>query len=225
MNPLFEGPKKTWFDDPKILFDVNKVFEFWPVASQTSEERVNATSRFIIYASCLIYLLRRDVRIFVLGIMMLAILYIMYKSNMVKENMFRPSVADDIARGNCQAPTYDNPMANVLMSDYANPNRPPACYSESVSPLITKALNDTLPYDAGRSRSPLPSQQRASAARQFVSSPVTTIPGDQTGFAEWLYGPKFGPMCKSDGSTCSPDARGAQLSQFGGLDMIGNKRG
>ena len=53
MNPLFEGPKKTWFDDPKILFDVNKVFEFWPVASQTSEERVNATSRFIIYASCM----------------------------------------------------------------------------------------------------------------------------------------------------------------------------
>ena len=143
---------------------------------------------------------------------------------MIKENMFRPPGSDDQVRGNCQVPTYDNPMGNVLMSDYANPNRPPACYSESVAPMIKQALDDTLPFDAGRSRSPLPSQQRAAAARQFVSSPVTTIPGDQTGFAEWLYGPKFGAICKSDGSVCSPDARGVQLNQLRGLDWAGNKR-
>jgi hypothetical protein len=216
----------VWYDNPLILFDVNKVFEFWPVSSQTSEERVNATTRFIIYATVLIYLLNRDVRIFVLGIMMLAIVYIMYKSNMIKENSIRPTDSLDQAYGNCQVPTRDNPMGNVLMSDYAsNPNRPPACYSETVSPLIKQHLDDTIPYDAGRSRSPLPAQQRAAAARQFVSGPVTTIPGDQTGFAEWLYGEKFRPMCKSDGTMCSPNARGTQLEAFGGLDMAGNRRG
>ena len=216
---------ETWFDNPKVLFDINKVLEFWPSASQTSEERVNATSRFIVYATCLIYALRRDVRIFVLGIMMLAILYIMFKSNMIKENMFRPSYSGDQALGNCQLPTEDNPMANVLLTDIADrPNRPSACYSESVAPLIKAKLTDTFPVDAGRSRSPHPSQQRFAASRQFVSSPVTTIPGDQTGFAEWLYGEKFAPMCKDDGSMCSADARGAQLPQFAGLDMMGNKR-
>ena len=129
-----EPQEKTWFDDPAIFFDVNRVLSFWPVASQTSEQRVNATSRFIVYAVCLIYLLKRDIRIFVLGIMMLAILYIMYKSKMIKENMFRPPGSDDQVRGNCQVPTYDNPMGNVLMSDYANPNRPPACYQEALPP-------------------------------------------------------------------------------------------
>jgi len=216
--------EQTWFDNPSIFFDVNRVLSFWPTASQTSEQRVNATSRFIVYAVCLIYLLRRDIRIFVLGIMMLSILYIMYKSKMIKENMYRPASSDDQARGNCQSPTYDNPMGNVLLSDYANPNRPPACYAETVAPMIKQALDDTLPFDAGRSRSPLPSQQRAAAARQFVPSPVTTIPGDQTGFAEWLYGPKFGATCKSDGSVCSPDARGVQLNQLRGLDWASNKR-
>jgi len=216
---------ETWFEDPRILFDVNKVLEFWPNARQTSEERVNATSRFIIYATCLIYLLRRDVRIFVLGIMVLAVLYLMYRSNMIKENMYRPEGSGDQAYGNCQIPTIENPMGNVLMTDYADrPNRPPACFSPSVAPLIKKNLDDTLPYDAGRSRSPLPEQQRYSASRQFVSSPVTTIPGDQTGFAEWLYGEKFAPICRSDTGVCSPDARGVQLEQFRGLDYGSNKR-
>lgn len=216
---------QTWFDNPKVLFDVNKVLEFWPNSKQSSEERVNATSRFIIYATCLIYLRNRDVRIFVLGIMMISILYILYKSNMIKENLYRPTGSDDLARGNCQLPTVDNPMANVLLTDFTDrPNRPSACYSSSVSPLITKNLDDTLPYDAGRSRSPLPSQQRYAASRQFTSSPVTTIPGDQTAFAEWLYGEKFAPMCKSDTGVCNPDARGVQLEQFRGLDYGANKR-
>lgn len=216
---------ETWFEDPRILFDVNKVLEFWPTANQSSEERVNATSRFIIYATCLIYLIRRDVRIFVLGIMVLSVLYIMFRSNMIKENMYRPSHSDDQAYGNCQIPTLDNPMGNVLMTDYKDrPNRPPACYSQSVSPMIKMTLDDTLPYDAGRSRSPLPQQQRYSAARQFTPTAVSTIPGDQTAFAEWLYGEKGAPDCRSDPSLCSPDARGTQLQQFRGLDYGSNKR-
>ena len=216
---------ETAFDNPLILFDVNKVFEFWPVGTQSSEERVNATLRFIIYASCIVYVIRRDTRIFVLGIMMAAIVYIMYKNGMIKEGMYRPPFSDDQARGNCQIPTRDNPMGNVLMTDYADrPNRPSACYSPSVAHLVKQNLQDTLPFDAGRSRSPLPDQQRYSASRQFVSMPVTTIPGDQTGFAEWLYGEKFAPICKSDTGVCSPDARGSQLEQFRGLDFDGNKR-
>ena len=216
---------ETAFDNPLSLFDINKVFDFWPNSSQTSEERVNATLRFIIYGTCIVYVIRRDVRIFVLGIMMAAIVYIMYQNGMIKEGMHRPAFGDDQSRGNCQVPTLDNPMANVLLSDYSDrPNRPSACYSPSVAPLIKKNLHDTIPFDSGRSRSPMPEQQQYAASRQFTSMPVTTIPGDQTGFAEWLYGEKFSPICKSDTGMCSPDARGAQLGNFRGLDLDGNKR-
>lgn len=217
--------KVSAFDNPAILFDVNKVFEFWPNSSQTSEERVNATLRFVIYATCVVYVIKRDTRIFVLGIMAIAVIYLMYKNGMIKENMYRPPFGDDQARGNCQLPTSENPLGNVLLTDYTDrPNRPSACYSQSVSPLIKQHLQDTLPFDSGRSRSPMPDQQRYAASRQFISMPVTTIPGDQTGFAEWLYGEKFAPICKSDTGMCSPDARGAQLGQFRGLDFDGNKR-
>ena len=40
---------KTWFDEPEELLNIEKVSEFWPTGEQTPEDRVNATSRFVIY--------------------------------------------------------------------------------------------------------------------------------------------------------------------------------
>ena len=81
----------SWFEDPKQLVRVEKVHEFWPSKAQSSADRVNASARFIIYATCIIYLIRRDPRIFVLGATALGVLYIMEKSNMVKDGVIRPT--------------------------------------------------------------------------------------------------------------------------------------
>ena len=126
----------------------------------------------------------------------------------------------------CQMPTQDNPMANVLITDFSDaPNRLEACYYASVKPFTKNYSSGTIPLDSGRSRSPLPKYMRNGIERQFVSNPVTKIPGDQTEFAEWLYGPKNGPMCKSDTRYCNPDARGVQLEAFAGLGGDGDIRG
>jgi hypothetical protein len=53
---------------------------------------------------------------------------------------------------------------------------------------------------------------------------VSKLPGDQTAFAEWLYGPKNGPMCKTDSKYCNPNARGVQLEAFRGLGRDGDRR-
>jgi len=54
---------KVWFDDPQQLVRTDKISQFWPTSEQTPEDRINAASRFVIYASCLIYIIRRDPRI------------------------------------------------------------------------------------------------------------------------------------------------------------------
>src|SRR5210317_1498955 len=174
---------KVWFEDPQELIRVDKVLQFWPTNSQSGDERVNAASRFIIYAACFIYLIRRDPRIFVLASTVLGVLYVMYNSGMVKEAKERPS----------------------------------ACYHSSVKRELDSTLNNRMKYTPGRSRTALPQYQVNAMARQFVSNPVTTAVGDQTGFAEWCYGKKFQPMCKSDTTFCNPDARGVQLEAFAGL--------
>ena len=214
---------QAWFDDPQQLTRADQVSQFWPTKDQTPEDRINAASRFIIYACCIIYVTRRDPRIFVLGATVLAVLYVMYKSKMIKET-YGIATSGDIA--GCQMPTMDNPMGNVLITDYTDaPNRLEACYYPTVKPFVKSFLDDRIPYDAGRSRSAMPEYQRNAAARQFVTTAVSKIPGDQTAFAEWCYGPKNGPMCKSDGGVCSPNARGVQLEAFGGIGYDGDKRG
>lgn len=211
---------KAWFEDPKQLIDSGEINQFWPNKNQTPEQRINAASRFIIYTTCAIYLIRRDPRIFILGGTILGVLYVMHKSNMVKET-YRLSVSND----GCHLPTKDNPMGNVLITDYTDaPNRLSACYYPTVKPYVKRYLDDRIPYDSGRSRSPLPIYQQNASARQFVTTPVSRIPGDQTAFAEWLYGPKNGPMCKSASRYCNPNARGVQLEAFGGIGYDGDKR-
>jgi hypothetical protein len=217
---------KPWFEDFKELIRSDKVLEFWPTNAQTPADRINAASRFVIYASCIIYLIRRDPRIFVLGITVLGVLIVMYRSNMVKGSQGRPTVSEQYTGNTCQMPNEHNPMANVLLTDITDdPERAPACFYPSVKGHVKYFGEDRVQYDGGRSRTSMPEFQRNASARQFVSMPVTSIPGDQTAFAEWLYGAKMGPMCK-DGSmsTCDPNARGAQLGAFRGLQASGDRR-
>ena len=212
---------KAWFDDPQQLIRADQVTQFWPNRNQTPEDRINSASRFVIYACCVIYLIRRDPRIFVLGGTVLGVLYVMYKSKMVKESYGVSTNGD----AGCQLPTEDNPMGNVLITDYTDaPNRLEACYYPTVKPFVKNYLDDRIPYDAGRSRSPMPEYQRNAAARQFVTSPVSKIPGDQTAFAEWLYGSKNGDLCRNNPEMCDPNTRGSQLSSFRGLDISGDRR-
>lgn len=213
----------SFFEDPTQLFDKDKVTQFWPVKHHSSAERVNASARFIIYASCLIYLLRRDIRVFVLCATALGVLYVMEKTKMIKSEQVRPVYVD--GKSSCTLPSRENPMANVLLTEYVDrPDRPSACDYSTVTDATNKFLSDRIPYGPSRSRSSLPEHQRNAYSRQFVSMPVTEILGDQTAFAEWLYGAKNSPTCRSDTRMCNPDARGVQSEAFAGLDINGDKR-
>ncbi len=206
----------VWFDNPRLLFQKKEVFKFWPHPGQSFEQRINSSSRFIIYAMCGLYLMKRDIRIIVLGLVALAGLYIMYNaptSDYKKTN--------NPVQGPCQKPTMENPMGNVLLTDYiTNPQRPPAC-----STVKDKYMEMQMGVGNGRSRAPLPHHQQYAMARQFITSPVSQIPNDQTNFAEFLYGAKNRPLCRDNPAMCDPNMRGVQLEAFGGLDPSDDIRG
>jgi hypothetical protein len=216
----------VWFDNPMELFREDKVKLFWPTPEQSKDERINATTRFIIYTTSILFVIKRDLRVPLFAAMMIALSYFLDKNNTQPRIVKKVGNPHPKARvGDCQRPTKDNPMANVLLSDYVTePNRPPACPYDKVKDEVHELVRDTIPYDCGRSRCPMPEQQQYAAARQFITGPVTTIPGDQTAFAEWCYGKKFQPLCRNDQSKCDPDFRGAQLDAFAGLDSAMNPR-
>lgn len=206
----------VWFKDPAQLFRNDKILKFWPNNTQSSAERINASTRFILYTAAVLYAMRRDPRILALALMVVAVIYILYKGNMVREGTAKPVYSHEMDyTPDCQLPSDNNPMANYMMGD--DSSRPPACYYPTVKNIVKEKLDNTIPYDCGRSRCALPEHQRHAAARQFVSNPVTTAYGDQTEFAEWCYGKKFRPMCRDDPSQCDPDFRGVQLGSMSGL--------
>lgn len=214
----------VWFDNPTQLFNSKKILDFWPTSEHTANDRVNASTRFIIYMAAALYLIKRDPRLLILGSVIVAILYILYKDGRIKNTnpIVSPAHED---RSSCQRPSKDNAMANVLMTDYVDrPDRPSACDYNSVQGEVAMLMDNTFPYDAGRSRSPLPAAQKKAAARQFMINPATTIPNDQTAFAEFCYGKKDKLMCRDTPSTCDPNFWGAQPEAFGGLDPSGHAR-
>lgn len=67
------------------IFNSDKILQFWPTEKQSAKERVYATARFILYLSCILYVIRRDVRILIMGTLSLGVLYYMFKNGMIKD--------------------------------------------------------------------------------------------------------------------------------------------
>jgi hypothetical protein len=123
--------EQPWFRNPSHLFAKNKVLIFWPLAKQTPVERLNAATRFILYTMAILYVINRDIRVIYLGLTVIMVMASMLLAGGIKEGMRPASFEDEGQRFNattpgksCEQPTMDNPMANVLMTDYVdNPKR------------------------------------------------------------------------------------------------------
>jgi len=216
----------VWFDDPQLLS--KNLLSFWPNDKQDVNERVNATTRFIIYISVVLFIIQKDSRVFVLAVVALGVLYAFYTSDIMVNPTMRPAQADgrvspSLGREVCEAPSLNNPMANVLLSDYTEyPDRPGACYYPKVQKQIATYLDDTFLPDQSLGDRKV---TRNPAASRFMSMPATTIPNDQTGFAMAAYGPQTGAQgCRFSPTTCSPNARGVQGEALGGLDSLGQNQ-
>ena len=101
------------------IFKSSELLKFWPTAKQSAKERVYATTRFIIYATIIVYLLTRDPRMFALGALALGVLYYMWTANLIVDGRVRAAFEDgrvpSLFRDEVTLPTLDNPMGNVLM--------------------------------------------------------------------------------------------------------------
>lgn len=204
----------VFFDDPMILFRKDRVMDLWPSPRDNLNVRINASARFIVFVTCGLYLYTRDVRVFSLCLLFLGVLYYIYNSS--DKNSF--SINPD-----CHLPTPDNPMSNFLQNEY-NTQRKPACDYQDVKPLVKDVFDDRFIVGNSRSRAPMPEQQKYAAARQWVMNPARDNPNSQTEFAEFCYGNKSQPTCRDSPEMCDPNARGAQLEAFAGLDPAGMGR-
>ena len=98
----------------------------------------------------------------------------------------------------CRQPTVQNPFANIVFSDYLDANNlAQPCNADD--PELSNKMQNL--YNSSIYRNFSDVWERENSQRMFYSTPIQTIPNNQTDFANWLY--KTGPSCKENTEYCT----------------------
>lgn len=196
---MYETRDKVWYRRPAELW--RRPAEFFPAASQSPEERVNALARLIAYVAAAVALWRRDARPLLAGVAALAGLSAVHAFGGGREGFSgpgRPFAESNRARGGrCVRSTASNPFGNVLLTDLADdPDRPPACDYDAMKDDIEVNFN------RGLFRNLTDVYDRENSQRQFMTNPVTTGIPDTLAFAQFAYGTEA-RGCKESPAACT----------------------
>lgn len=189
-----------WYKNPKeFLLNPSTIVDILPNKSQSLVQQLNSVVRFTLYFSVIVYVLKRDTKVFFFPIFVSIITFFIYENRESldiarKEHFAKLNVTDD---GKCIKPTKNNPFMNVSYVDYKDfPERPPACNinNKEVKQEVKTLLEESCYRDYDDVYA------RKANDRQFYTNPITTIPNDQDGFAKWLY--NVPATCKETSIQC-----------------------
>lgn len=184
-----------WYEDIGAFLTLQNYFIILPMDGMTLEQKLNAIVRFFSYLGVMLMLLRADTRYLFLGIVAAIVSIAIYeheKKDRAKAERFLEEKQLDIVDAKvCVRSTVDNPFMNPTLADITdNPDRPAACSTSH--PKVQEAVEKNFEARLFKDVSDL--YGRMSSQREFYTVPVTTIPNDAGGFAQWLYG--AGATCK-----------------------------
>ena len=77
-DPFNPHSDPFWINDLQLLFRLDRIIEFYPSLDMTSNERMNAITRFIIYASLCISFVKKNVKPLSIGLVIIVIFAYLY---------------------------------------------------------------------------------------------------------------------------------------------------
>jgi hypothetical protein len=178
-----------WKDDLSILLKKHRLIEFVPTNDMTTNEKLNAITRFMIYLGLLLTVVYRSASPLYIPIIACVFIYIIhdhYPQLLSKQDQ---SGGDPATHS--QMPSKDNPFMNVLMTDYANnPQRKPA--GDIDLPVVQETMDQH--FSNGLYKNVDDVWNNKNSQRQFYTNPSTTIPNDRESFMKWCWDTPF--TCK-----------------------------
>jgi len=182
---------QIWFQNIKLLFEKEKLLQFWPSKHQSFNERINAITRFVLYNGIILSIYKKNSNAIILSVLFCVILAILAKSS---KSRFMKVTEDILGKSDCQKPNLQNPMANRL--PYDNINRPSACNEDSTQSEIHNKLFEQFPTEG------LSSKSKKLTERQFFTTPNTGLVNNQTEYAKTLYGQPNAKSCRENTGDC-----------------------
>jgi hypothetical protein len=201
-----------WLNNPMVLFDKYNIHELWPTEHMDIEKKLNAISRLIIILTILGFLVTRSIKFIITGVITLGIIVALYhiQTSKKKKTKITKDIAKTIKEGFTNGvlykikkddytnPTKNNPAMNVLLTDIKyNPTRKPA--APAFNPEVEKEMNTKTRdmvleknkenlLDSRLFRDLGDNFDFDQSMRSFYATANTSIPNDQTAFADFLYG-------------------------------------
>lgn len=155
-----------WSNEPTVLFNKNYIFELWPTTNMCYEQKLNAITRLIIIITILGYILTMSKRILIVGMLTLAVIFVLFKMRKQKvtkemlneaftvqgnevsglydkksNSIVNPVTLESILRTDFKEGNKKNPFSNVLLTQIMDdPDRKPAppSFNVDVDEDITK---------------------------------------------------------------------------------------
>jgi hypothetical protein len=207
-----------WYNDPTILFNKEYVLQLWPTKQMTIEAKLNAISRLVILMCILGFLFTQNWKIFIIGIITLAIIFSLHnlrKQKIIKEGFkFRPEndmkpikenmthnpvTLESELRTNFHPTTKKNPFGNVLLTDIADtPDRLAAAPSfnpdvyDDITRVVkkqTQMLNPNINNTNKQIYGDLfENYNLDKSMMRFYSTANTRVENDQGAYSKFLYG-------------------------------------
>jgi hypothetical protein len=155
--------QQIWSNEPTILFNKDYIFELWPTTNMSYEQKLNAITRLIIIVTILGFILTKSTRILIVGILTLALIFILYKMRKSKmsvdegfeiqgnqvtglfdkkvKTITNPVTLESVISTEFKEGDKKNPFSNVLLTDIMDdPDRKaaPPSFNPEVEEKITK---------------------------------------------------------------------------------------
>lgn len=155
-----------WSNEPTVLFNKNYIFELWPTTNMCYAQKMNAITRLIIIITILGYILTMSKRILFVGILTIAIIFVLFKMrkpkitrdmlnegftvqgnqavglfNKSSNSIVNPETLESILKTNFKEGNKKNPFSNVLLTQISDdPDRKsaPPSFNVDVDEDITK---------------------------------------------------------------------------------------
>lgn len=191
-----------WLDNPSILFNTDEINKIWPSADMSFESKLNAITRIVILFTVLGFLISKNIKILISGIVTLGAIVLLFITNKKKESKkenFKNMDIYNIVKGEFTQPTTSNPSMNVLLPEIQDdPSRNKA--APAFNPLVENEMNnktkelivnnfdDTTTIDERLFKDLGDNFSFDQSMRAWHPMPNTTIPNDQKSFGEFCYG-------------------------------------
>lgn len=198
-----------WAEDPNVLM---RSYELFPANDRTTNQNLNAVTRFVILLTIFFYVLNRRLTVLLMFIVTLFFIYLYHyvyfgKNKKPVDESFENPNTDALSLEALKAyqqtlfdtPTLVNPFGNVLNGDILlNPKKRPAPaiddpeVQDEIFEMAKQAMianNPTFPdIDKRLLQNMGDVFQFEQSLQPFYTNPATTVPNDQNSFADFCYG-------------------------------------